>query len=130
MRLDIAGVVLLHHPRPSLAPGRQTVSLSVVATREGRVIGGAVAGLQIALVTNLSSLLLLLVLVLLVVLRGLLLLLMVMVGGVHRQHGVEGGVVVVGRGHGLNLSPRLSRGCDGYWSGLLVLLTSGHWAWS
>ena len=121
--------MLLDHPCSGLGPGRQSVALSVVAAREGRVIGGAVVGLEVALVTNLSSLLLLLVLVLLMMLRGRLLLLVVMMRGVHGQHGVEGGVVVVGRSHGLHLAAAVSRRCDGYWSGLLLLLASGRRAW-
>ena len=132
MRLDIVGAVLLDHPRsPPLAPGRQTVALPVVATREGRVVSGAVISREVALGPNLSSLLLrLLVLVLLMVLGSLLLLLVVVMRGVHRQHGVEGGVVVVGRGHGLHLSAGVARHGDCYWSGLLVLLASGSWTWS
>ena len=129
VRLDIVGV-LLDHPGPGLAPGGQTIALSVMAAREGRVVSGAVIALDVALVTNLSSLLLLLVLVLLMVLRRLLLLLVVMMRGVHGQHGVEGGVVVVGRSHRLDLSPGLARGCDGYWSGLAVLLAGGRRTWS
>ena len=101
----------------------------MVATREGRVVSGAVVALEAALVTNLSSLLLL-VLVLLMVLRGLLLLLVVMMRGVHGQHGVEGGVVVVGRSHGLHLAAAVTSRSDGYWSGLLLLLTSGRRSWS
>ena len=131
MRLDIVGAVLLDHPCGPLAPGRQAVSLPVVASREGGVVSWAVVGREVALVPNLSSLLLwLLVLVLLVVLRRLLLLLVVVVRGVHRQHGVEGGVVVVGRGHGLHLSARVARSRDGHWPSLPVLLASGRWTWS
>ena len=58
------------------------------------------------------------------------LLLVVMMRGVHGQHGVEGGVVVVGRSHRLDLSPGLARGCDGYWPGLAVLLAGGRRTWS
>ena len=119
--------MLLHHG--GLAPGGQSVALSVVAAREGRVVSGAMIALEVALVTNLSSLLLL-VLVLLMVLRGLLLLLVVMMRGVHGQHGVEGGVVVVGRSHSLHLSAGVSSCCDGYCSRLLLLLTSGRGTWS
>ena len=132
MRLDIVGAVLLDHPGSApLAPGGQAVALPVVAAREGGVVSRAVIGREVALGPNLSSLLLrLLVLVLLVVLGRLLLLLVVVMRGVHRQHRVEGGVVVVGGGHALHLSAGVARRGDCYWPGLLVLLASGSWTWS
>lgn len=131
--LSVEIIVLDHLSRlgPGLAPGRQGVVLSVMTAGEGGVVGVAVTG-DGPLGPDLASLGLLLLLLLmrglmLVMLLRLLRLLVMMMIGVYRQHGVEGGgVVVVGGGHGLYLPGGVPRHGEGHWPGLVLLAGGGR----
>ena len=129
--LSVEIIVLDHLSRllgSGLTPGTQTVVLSVMTAGEGGVVGVAVTG-DGPLGPELASLRLLLLLLMrglmLVMLLRLLRLLVMMMIGVYRQHGVEGGgVVVVGGGHGLDLPACVPRHGEGHWP-VLVLLAGG-----
>ena len=128
LELLLIEIVVLNH-LARLTPRRQAVVLPVVAAGESCVIGGAVVSNGLGPQLSSLRLLLLMLLVLVMLLRWrLLLLLVMMMRRVYRQHGVQGGVVVVcgGSSHGLHLPAGVPRHGHGDWPGLLVLLAGRH----